>query len=379
MNRRQVDDLDLERVGALLGALLPAVESYALCDLAGRLLWSGPGAACCRAGVEVLNERVPGWPEDTHGVCRRSLSVTESILHTALKTDAGCSAGALVAVFSHGAGDDRQRVLAEASAPLELAAATLGRELSLSGDVDALADEIAQRHEELNLLYNTVDNVKYYDESQDALRRLVQNTADYLGLGMAAVVMAEKNITIAHTNPSSPLQNAGFVLRAATGTLYDEVRFSSQPIVLNQNAQTQHVELARAVQCKVLCCPIFDENAGIIGVLVVANELNRPDFLASDVRLISAMARKAGRIIQANYDSLTGMMTRHGFEYHLETALYVVRYKRVAHCVLHINLDRLHVVNDSSSHYAGDEMIRRVGAQIRNHLRDTDVVARTGG
>ncbi|MEL7451668.1 MAG: EAL domain-containing protein, partial [Pseudomonadota bacterium] len=374
-----LSDLDVERAGRLLTSVLPDATGFAICNVDGEPVWRGPGDDACEAGIRVLNERVPGWAGDTMGVCRRSISVTESVLHVALVNELGASAGALVAAVTHSSGDDRHKALEQVREPLALAAECIGRELSLCQDVNALADEIGQRHEELNLLYDTRDNVKYFDESQDALRKLVRNTADFLRLGMAAVVMAEKNITVAHTNPSSPLQNAGLVLRAATSTLYDEARISSKPIVLNQNGDSQHMDIARSVQCKVLCSPIYDENAGIIGVFVIANELNRPDFVASDIRLAAAMARKAGRIIQANYDSLTGMMTRHGFEYHLETALYVVRYKRVAHCVLHINLDRLHVVNDSSSHYAGDEMIRRVGAQIRNHLRDSDVVARTGG
>ena len=47
--------------------------------------------------------------------------------------------------------------------------------------------------------------------------------------------------------------------------------------------------------------------------------------------------------------------------------------------VLLIDLDRFKLVNDSAGHRAGDEVLRAVADRLRQCVRDTDVLARTGG
>ena len=66
------------------------------------------------------------------------------------------------------------------------------------------------------------------------------------------------------------------------------------------------------------------------------------------------MARKAGKIIQASYDGLTGLVKQGGFEFFLETAIAEARGTQTQHCVLHVNIDQLSVVNDTASRHAGD-------------------------
>jgi diguanylate cyclase (GGDEF)-like protein len=48
-------------------------------------------------------------------------------------------------------------------------------------------------------------------------------------------------------------------------------------------------------------------------------------------------------------------------------------------CVMYVDVDRFKLVNDRFGHAAGDELLRRVGAGLRQAVRDTDVAARLGG
>ncbi|MDH3768513.1 MAG: EAL domain-containing protein, partial [Gammaproteobacteria bacterium] len=284
------------------------------------------------------------------------------------------AAGVLLVLMPADATDD-----SKIGDSMSIVADCLSSESEFLNELDSMAAELSERYEELNLIYITEDNVKYFDEGQDALRKLVQNTGRFLDTGLVALVMTDRNVTTSQGNNAVPMADAERILEVATTDLYERVVFMKEAVILNDPATDTGSPRLPKLKCKLIADPMFDENGAVIGMLMIANDPDSPDFRASDAKLLRVMSRKAARIIQVNYDSLTGMMTRHGFEYHLETALYVVRYKRIGHCVLHINLDRVHVVNDSCSHHAGDELIRRVAAQIREHLGDGDIVARLGG
>jgi len=75
-------------------------------------------------------------------------------------------------------------------------------------------------------------------------------------------------------------------------------------------------------------------------------------------------------------DELTGLVNRRG----LDTALALRTCDPRARfaCVL-IDIDHFKLVNDRFSHLVGDEVLRRLGALIREAVRDADVAARYGG
>jgi diguanylate cyclase (GGDEF)-like protein/PAS domain S-box-containing protein len=82
---------------------------------------------------------------------------------------------------------------------------------------------------------------------------------------------------------------------------------------------------------------------------------------------------------QASHDALTGLVNRREFERRLGDALEIARAGRQGHVMCYLDLDRFKVVNDTSGHLAGDNMLREVAALIREAVRDSDTVARLGG
>jgi diguanylate cyclase (GGDEF)-like protein/PAS domain S-box-containing protein len=81
----------------------------------------------------------------------------------------------------------------------------------------------------------------------------------------------------------------------------------------------------------------------------------------------------------ADHDALTELFNRRRFEEELtEYGEYVRRYGERG-AVLLLDLDRFKFINDTHGHKAGDEVIRSVGAALRESVRSTDVVARLGG
>ena len=82
---------------------------------------------------------------------------------------------------------------------------------------------------------------------------------------------------------------------------------------------------------------------------------------------------------QANHDALTGLINRRAFERHLETVLREARSEHSNHALCFLDLDQFKVVNDTSGHLAGDELLRQVAAIARHSLRESDILARLGG
>lgn len=100
---------------------------------------------------------------------------------------------------------------------------------------------------------------------------------------------------------------------------------------------------------------------------------------------VSFSAKRFRRM--AETDTLTGLHNRSAIRYRIDTAIALANAENdVRVGVLYIDFDRFKQVNDSLGHDAGDELIRRIGAQLKEfcHMRTKDgseswSAARVGG
>lgn len=82
---------------------------------------------------------------------------------------------------------------------------------------------------------------------------------------------------------------------------------------------------------------------------------------------------------KANFDELTGLVTRGLFLDRLRQAR--LRSDRSGHhfALLYLDLDKFKDVNDILGHWVGDLLLKEVGKRIRRCVREHDTVARLGG
>jgi Amt family ammonium transporter len=106
-------------------------------------------------------------------------------------------------------------------------------------------------------------------------------------------------------------------------------------------------------------------------VLRPAEELDRS---RSDLRKMYEVARA-----DSLRDGLTGLGNHRAFQEELDRELELFERYKVPVALLLIDLDDLKLVNDSSGHAAGDEMLREVGALIIESGRYADRAFRIGG
>jgi diguanylate cyclase (GGDEF)-like protein len=81
----------------------------------------------------------------------------------------------------------------------------------------------------------------------------------------------------------------------------------------------------------------------------------------------------------AYHDALTDLVNRHEFEARLDKALASALARDTSHALLYLDLDQFKIINDTSGHVAGDEMLKQLAVVLAGLVRDNDTLARLGG
>ncbi len=83
---------------------------------------------------------------------------------------------------------------------------------------------------------------------------------------------------------------------------------------------------------------------------------------------------------QATHDELTSLINRKEFERQLQRVLALAKRNDSKHVVAYMDLDQFKVINNSAGHDAGDELLVKIAALLRDKLPDVNVtLARLGG
>src|SRR5262249_10132132 len=83
---------------------------------------------------------------------------------------------------------------------------------------------------------------------------------------------------------------------------------------------------------------------------------------------------------QAAHDDLTKLLNRKEFERNLAAAIETAKTTSSQHVLFYLDLDQFKIVNNSSGHTAGDELLKMVGQRLVDGLKDLPAtVARLGG
>jgi Amt family ammonium transporter len=81
---------------------------------------------------------------------------------------------------------------------------------------------------------------------------------------------------------------------------------------------------------------------------------------------------------QASHDTLTGLSNREFFSKRLDALITECKSGGPTHALIYLDIDQFKVVNETSGHVAGDELLRHTTSVIRTVIRASDVGARLG-
>ncbi|MBS0309330.1 MAG: EAL domain-containing protein [Proteobacteria bacterium] len=113
--------------------------------------------------------------------------------------------------------------------------------------------------------------------------------------------------------------------------------------------------------------PIRDSHGVVRGVVLAFHDVSRSRQIAAQLSY------------QATHDELTGLVNRREFETRLQQAVHTATVENKQHAFLYIDLDQFKLVNDTSGHAAGDELLCTLSSLLQSKLRAGDTLSRLGG
>ncbi len=197
------------------------------------------------------------------------------------------------------------------------------------------------------------------------------------------VITTDREGRIRSMNPVAELLTA-WRLDAARGRPFAEVftaqnEETNQPIpdmamramrddtIIDQpHSIVLHAKDGRLIPVDHSAAPIHDADGAVDGAVVVFRDVARERATVQELNW------------RASHDTMTGLANRAAYESALER-LFATHQDGEQHAVLMIDVDQFKIVNDTSGHAAGDELLRRLARLCSERARKSDVVARLGG
>jgi diguanylate cyclase (GGDEF)-like protein len=246
--------------------------------------------------------------------------------------------------------------------------------------MSGMAEELAVRYEELNLLYGLDESQDYLTSKNeyDALTQLISNCTDYLDVNLIALFILEQNVVIHQLiNPNSNT-NVPLILSELQGPLLHWMKANNETLVINRDADTDWTDANINIPYKIISTPLLKESGNLAGILILVNDMEAKDFTNSDRKLSEVLAIEAAMLIRARHDSLTELLNRKGFYEKLESAFEQVQAQGKMYSLIFLDVDQFKIVNDTSGQKAGDKLLIQIGALVKKELGSSDVIARLG-
>ncbi len=160
-------------------------------------------------------------------------------------------------------------------------------------------------------------------------------------------------------------------------TLYAESRERAPNPVLTCLARNDVVGLSEdtllltrySTECflEVSAAPIRYDDGEVHGAVLIFHDVTERRSLADEMTW------------RATHDTLTGLLNRSEFELRLTKLHALLDQTTDQHALLFIDLDHFKIINDTSGHAAGDELLQQVAQMLKESVRSQDTLVRLGG
>jgi len=255
---------------------------------------------------------------------------------------------------------------------LQPALECLRRELALRAQLGSRERDLGVRERDLSLMLEMSSNQTATGEA-DEFDLIMKTALEHMGCALAALWVPDKNISTSLTRSGHPMSPES--LQRAQQHLMAWMQLQQRTIVVNHISK---VASDVAAPFKILACPVRHPSERVMGVLALFNPASAHDFDSHQTRVAELLAKKVTIIIQAQYDASTGLLTRHAFE-RQAASLLASAGESAQHSILYLDIDRLHVINETFGMHVGDDVIASVAECLSKALDAPALAARISG
>ncbi len=294
MHHQTLAEIDFVKYGRWLRRITGTNDEIAVCDPCGEPVWLSHADGVLSGWLRQLILDGFDWHCKGDGM-QRFDAAAAILLYVPIQTQRATLGFVAVRVAKDAAPSGDWDLLAES---LDDVCAGIADEFSLKSELNAMADELSERYEELHLVYAVDQQVRAMTNGVDLFQTLLKSWADHMNADVAAFVKPGEDLCVSATNLSAPIHNLDLVLVEMRGDLYRFAHSSRQPIVINDRADPRRAYIFTDMPFKIMCCPVFRDKA-VEAILVLINHQAKPNFTNSD--------RKLGEVLANQLSSLSRM------------------------------------------------------------------------
>lgn len=372
----------LDPYGQLLKMLFPRALNIAIYDRNGTLMWNAGGCESealqqliedevannllSHAAAGLVNERYrQGMLHSIDGDHAYVFPLMDSHYYLS---------GVVVITCAERTGQNG-RTQDSTYALLRPALEVLSRELINQTSIESLQRHLKARDGDLALVMG--DGTEH--QTTDDFNAMLQDCINHLECPLGAVLIPDKNIAMFRTAEDVPPNVGAEVLNRTHRHLLALVQVQRHTVVLNKSITQGPMA---NLPYKILACPInygsHNSASTVAGVLTVFKDADSDEFTLREIRIVELVARRISQVLQTAYDTSTGLLTRPALEKRAANILAESK-KNQTHHVVYIDIDRLHVLNETFGMHIGDDVIARIGEVIRSMLTPSIAAARISG
>src|SRR5580704_11425113 len=367
-------DTSFDPYGRLLRMLMPSLRGVVVHDGFCNLVWASDEWDLSE-NTDIIKDAIATALSDTAefaGVVR-TLDADRAVYCFAIRGEHIELLGVVSLIARLSGTQTEARPLQTVRQLVQPALECLRRELSLRSKLGSRERDLDVRERDLDLMLEISSHQSAAASDTDEFELIMKTGLERMGCALAALWVPDKNIALSLTRSGQPMSPES--LQRAERHLMAWMKLQQRTIVINHISK---VASDVAAPYKILACPVRHPSERVMGVLALFNPPSAEDFDLHQTRIAEVLAKRATSIIQAQYDPSTGLMTRQAFE-RQASALLAPQTSAEMHVILYLDIDRLHVINETFGMHVGDDVIVSVAECMAKSLPAGALSARISG
>jgi diguanylate cyclase (GGDEF)-like protein len=366
-------DASFEPYGRLLRMLMPSLRGIVVHDGFANLVWASDEFDLAEE-IQVVKDAIANALTDSadYPAVARTLDADRVVYAFAVRGEQTELMGVISLIVRLNGTQLEARPLMTIRQLVQPALECLRRELALRLQLGSRERDLDVRERDIEMMLEMASQQSSASDA-DEFTLILKTGLDRMNCALAALWVPDKNISLSMTRSGNPMGPES--LKRASQHLMAWMALQQRTIVVNHISK---IASTVAAPYKILACPIRHRSERVMGVLAFFNPPSAEDFDVRQTRVVEMLAKRATGIIQAQYDSSTGLLTRQAFERQVSVLLGQQAAPN-AHMILYLDIDRLHVINETFGMHVGDDVIVSVAACMAKSLPRDALAARISG